>query len=295
MSAPALRPPVFIIGNPRSGTTLLRLMLNAHPHIAVPPECGFAIWWKDRYHDWSANDAGTPRLATFLQDLASSRKIGGWNLPWDDLKAELEHRAPPSYAALASAVYEFHGRTHHPQLHRWGDKNNFHVRHIADLRELFPEALFLHIVRDGRDVACSYRQVHAAASSHQHAPKLPQDLQAIATEWGDNLTQVTTAFNAFEWAGASEVRYEDLVTAPEVTLRDICQFLGEDFDEAMLNYHHRSSEEGAEPPAFLAWKALTVQPPQTSQVGRYLADLSAADTHLFNKQAGAPLRRYGYL
>jgi Sulfotransferase family len=70
------KPPVFIIGNPRSGTTLLRLMLTCHPHLVIPPEGGFAVWLHDEYHAWSREDGRSPEaIALFVRAVLACRKM----------------------------------------------------------------------------------------------------------------------------------------------------------------------------------------------------------------------------
>ena len=67
--------PFFILGNPRSGTTLLRLMLDAHPKMTVPPECGFIVWFYDKYKSWSDSDKSTLNIQMFIEDLQTAKKI----------------------------------------------------------------------------------------------------------------------------------------------------------------------------------------------------------------------------
>src|SRR5437868_10830563 len=104
-------------------------MVTSHPAILVPPECGFAIWWRQKYGDWKAEDAEGKRAQAFIQDLGSSKKIETWELDYDFLLAEIKRLRPATYSALASLVYETYARKKKPEFQRWGDKNNFHVRH----------------------------------------------------------------------------------------------------------------------------------------------------------------------
>src|SRR3972149_1986006 len=105
-----MRPPVFVIGNPRSGTTLLRLMLNNHRNIVVPPECGFAVWWYAKYKDWSKDSCqGHHCLDRFLKDLMTSKKIETWNLDFGALGKYIQSVKPFNYAELVSCIYIFFG------------------------------------------------------------------------------------------------------------------------------------------------------------------------------------------
>ncbi|MFZ1798494.1 MAG: sulfotransferase, partial [Chitinophagaceae bacterium] len=94
--------PIFVLGNPRSGTTLLRLMLNAHADICIPPECGFIQWWFQKYQSWSTQNNNHEDVAAFISDLQTSKKIETWKL--DDLllaKIILENK-PVDYAGLCA-------------------------------------------------------------------------------------------------------------------------------------------------------------------------------------------------
>jgi Sulfotransferase family len=271
---------------------LLRLMITSHPRIAVPPECGFAVWHARKYEDWRAGD---PRLDEFLTDLRISRKIETWKLNYDRLRERLVEEKCASYAAVISAVYEQFAAQFQPSAIRWGDKNNFHVKHIVDLDRLFPKALFIHIVRDGRDVCCSYRELRNPSSNSPYAPQLPIDPVAIAKEWTSNLAAVRAGFSLIAPNRVHELRYEDLVTGPEPELQKICRFVGEDFSEAMLTYAEQNRHRELEPADFLAWKKLTLEPPTAQRVGRFHRDLDSRDIKAFNSEAEPFLRHYHYL
>jgi hypothetical protein len=286
--------PIFIIGNPRSGTTLLRLMVASHPAIVVPPECGFAVWWREKYQGWNA-DSATDRVEEFLRDLAQSKKIETWQMDFKAVADAIRSEKPANYAALVSLAYSVYARQHKPAFRRWGDKNNFHVRHVATLYALFPGAQFIHIVRDGRDAACSYRQLSEKKIESAYAPKLPVAIDSIAAEWKDNLEAVRAGFATLPKDQRAEVRYEDLVHEPENTLRSLCEFLGETFDAKMLEYYSLNRRDTLEPTEFLQWKSKTLNPPDVAGIGRFRAELTAAEIETFEKIAGEMLRAYNYL
>lgn len=290
-----MRPPIFIIGNPRSGTTLLRLMVNNHRHIVVPPECGFAVWWYDKYRHWDSESSRDPQqLDGFLADLAASKKIETWNLDYAALRDTIAANQPADYAELVSCVYTFFGQATGKSFQRWGDKNNFYIQHVATLNEIFPDAAFIHIVRDGRDVACSYRKLAVTPMDSQYAPHLATDIAAIAAEWATNNDQAAAAFEAIGQGRVGVVRYEDLVTNSEAELRRLCAFLAEPYDEQMLDYYLNNQKAQQEPLEFLQWKRKTLEMPTDSEVGKYRALLTAEEIAAFDAIAGATLARYGY-
>jgi hypothetical protein len=289
-----LKPPFFIIGNPRSGTTLLRLMLDSHRDLLVPPECGFAVWWHEKYRGWSEASCADGTLDPFLADLATSRKIETWGLDFDVLRDLIAAERPASYAELASLVYVFYGRSTGRTFVRWGDKNNFHVTRVDLIARIFPESHFIHIVRDGRDVACSYRRLAGMNLRSEYAPRLPAELPEIAREWRSNLDAAIASFDAIGWSRVHELRYEDLVSRPAAELERVCAFLGETSDGGMLDYHTGVSSRRHEPEAFLAWKGRVQEPPDASEVGKHLREMSAEELAAFEEVTHDLLTRYGY-
>jgi hypothetical protein len=283
--------PFFVIGSPRSGTSMFRLMLASHRDFAVPPECGFAVWWRAKHGGYPA---GTT-LGAFLEDLAASKKIETWGLDFARLRAALEEERPADYAGLVDAVYRFYAAREKPGFRRWGDKNNFHVREVDALRELFPAARFLHLMRDGRDVACSYLEVNRKNLGSRYAPRFPDSVERIAELWAGDVAAARDAFGRCAPGSVMELRFEELVRSPGEVLRGVCGFLGEAFDPGMLDYPRLNAEKRLEPVEFLAWKENTLKAPLADRAGRYRADLSAPQVAAFERVAGEMLRACGYL
>ena len=118
--------PIFVIGSPRSGTTLLRLMLTCHRNIVIPPECGFAAWLAKQFTDWNPQTL-EQCLPRFVSELFQCRKIETWNLDKERLHAFLKSHQPDCYASAVSLVYHFYAHSTNQPCRRWGDKNNFYV------------------------------------------------------------------------------------------------------------------------------------------------------------------------
>jgi LPS sulfotransferase NodH len=284
--------PFFVIGSPRSGTTLLRLMLTSHPALVVPPECGFAAWLHPQFAEW---DGGTEQCGRFVAAVAASRKFDTWGLDADALAAAFAADPPRSYAAACDRVYRAYCLAAGKPAARWGDKNNFYLEHVARLRAIFPGARFIHQVRDGRDVACSYREVMAMGSASPYRPELPTGIADIARLWAGNVRTIAHQLETIPPGDRFQVRYEDLVADPAATLAPLCAWLGVDFDVAMLRFHEANRELGLEPAATMDWKRRTTEPASAATVGRHRALLDAAEIGIFEDVAGAELRRFGYL
>jgi len=284
-------PPLFIIGNPRSGTTLLRLIINAHSQFCVPPECGFIQWLYSSYRSWSAKwSQDQSRVDQFLVDLANCRKIETWHLDMKALQSRIQTTKPDSYADLCATVLIQYIVQEKPAAIRWGDKNNYYIQHTSILQDIFPNASFLCIVRDGRDVACSYRElIKRTDKSSVYYPNLPADISEIAKEWATN-NQVIKKLIASE--KATWVRYEDLVHMPEETIHNVCSSLGIPFESRMLSYH--TEKAASEPAEMLAWKEKTQSAITSSQTQRYRRDLTGNEIRSFEKYAGDILDFFGY-
>lgn len=273
----------FVLGNPRSGTTLFRLALNSHPKIVVPPECGFALWLAEKFH--MKTGAQQSRMA-FVTDVLQTKKIETWGLTGEDIHGVISMSDPQSYSELCRCVYLAYARKRSKLPAIVGDKNNYYMDHSEQLGHVFPRAKKLFIIRDGRDVACSYLALSSISSDSPYRPKLHSDIREIATEWSRNAERLLSAVEA----GAVFIRYEDLLRRPRETLTHVCGFLGVDYDEAMLNYQASNDE----PEEFLKWKPRTVEQLDESRIGVYKRELTGRQLGAFCEVAAPWLVRMGY-
>lgn len=290
------RRPVFIIGSPRSGTSLLRLILTSHSQIIIPPECGFIVWLWQKYHDWTASNAHDDRLIEqFLADLYVCKKFDTWALDKQELNSLIRNRQPTDYATLCALIYEAYANSRSRSAVLWGDKNNFHVNHLPTLNEIYPEARFLHIVRDGRDVVCSYREVMKQNSTSPYAPQFRTDIESIAGEWSSNVCNVENYLSGLDGSRKRTLRYEDLVRQPESAIAGICAWVGLDYEQQMLEFHDRNIRDQLEPTLTMDWKQRTIEPVSAKTVGRFRTLLTADELERFNRVAGNALCRFGYM
>lgn len=269
--------PFFVVGAQRSGTTMLRLMLNAHPRIAVPHESGFIPEFHARlrdYGDLSVRD----NAARLLDDIARSRHAARGKLVFD---SEAVLAAPiAGYADLIRSIFcVYAARRGKP---RWGDKTPGYGTHLEVLWELFPGCTIVHIVRDGRDVALSNRGVSWGI----------RDLTKVARQWRWE-TVVTRKLGRMLGAHYLEVRYENLVQHAEAELRRICAHIGEDYDASMLHYHETARDEV--PAESLQWHASSIRPPDSDKIAMWRYGLTETDRIIFEEHAGDALAEFGYL
>lgn len=276
-------PAPFIVGVGRSGTTLLRLMLDAHPELAIPSETLFLQSLvkedvtKDRFVEIVTSAETWPNMTL---DAAELRDV---------LAGEL------SRADAIRAFYRLYAAKRGKR--RWGDKTPYYRVFMRDIARLLPEAHFIHVIRDGRDSALSYQGLWFGPGD---------DFEKQARFW---VEQVGIArAQAREVAHYSEVRYEALVVEPETTLRALCGDLDLAFDPAMLLYHRTAAERLSEfkqpfGPAgrtpddiatFMAIHDRAKAPPDASRIGRWRTEMSHADRQRYEAIAGPLLRELGY-
>ena len=287
--------PVFIVGSPRTGSTLLRLMLTSHKSIVIPPESGFLVWWYDKYKDWKPSDNSSGRLPTFLKDLFTSKKIETWNISRNGLENYLKKAVPKNYSELSSCVYKYFGTCFDAGFKIWGDKNNWYLDHIDKIKDIFPNVFFIHIVRDGRDVACSYKELYKKRLKVKYAPNLPNKVGEIAKQWSRNLNTIQNSLKKVKRSKFVEVKYEDLVESPEISLKQLCKKLGIKFDSNMLNFYKLNKKKNLVPKQYMGWKENTYNKLNSTSVGRYNKELTVKERETFERIAEKQLRKYGYL
>lgn len=270
--------PIFIVGAQRSGTTMLRLMLNAHSHIAIPFESDFIPKFYrrlDEYEDLHQAE----NISRLLGDIAAQPFVKKSNLVRS--RSSVLAQQPQSYSELIAAIYKVYAESEGKI--RWGDKDPDYICEIDVLWNLFPRCQIIHIVRDGRGVANSLRKLEWGS----------RNLLKLARDWS---WRVTLGHKMGMMVGPHnfmEIKYEDLVLAPESSLRRICDFLNDSFDQKMLSYHE--SAAAAMPQTSLKFHASSVRPPDPGKVNAWRHEMGLADQILFEEVAGRTLAEFGYV
>jgi hypothetical protein len=267
-------PPLVLLGVSRSGTTLLRVILDRSPGIAIPDE-SFFIPLLARRH------GGTIDVEHFLDDVARIATIREWGLSVEDVRPRVRSGMPTAEAI--AAIYEaYAGCAGKP---RWGDKTPMYMRHLDLLDELFPDAQYVHLIRDGRDAALSFLQMPEGTFTRTWAH--PQTPEQFACLWRTEVRDARALGRRLGPARYLEVRYEELVVEPESTVRAICGFAAIAFERGMLDYT-RAVDVSAKPHQ---QRLLT---PPTAGVRSWREDMSAEDVSGFESVAGDLLDELGY-
>lgn len=267
--------PLFVVGCARSGTTMLRKMLDAHPDLAIPPESHFitAMWQVRRRY----GHPGPVDATRMVADVTRTFRFGEWGIPASAVERAVASLERPSFAGVIEAVFLAYSAEHGKA--RWGDKTPNYALDVALLAELFPAARFVHLVRDGRNVALSLLQV----------PWWPNTLVEAAQVWS-RWTGLARADG--ERLGSErylEIKYESLVVDTDRELERICDFAGLAYDRAMLDYHARSSGNGVTPSYHR-----NAQRAPVAGLRDWTREMPKQDLALFEALAGGQLRSFGY-
>ncbi len=266
--------PVFIVGAQRSGTTLLRMLLNAHSKIAIPEEARFLMpMLEQRYLDGGFHGEDYSKLVSFLR---ASEEFRLWNYDSAPFFADLEARSGIGLAELMDRLYGSFARAEGKRY--WGDKSLF-FRRIDILARMFPQGSFIHIVRDGRDVFDSWRKMDA---SKDCAP-------AAALDWRLKLNLIERAFARLPADRSLTIRFEDLLADAEAVARSACDFLGVNYEEDMLDFHKKSRRYVGDHHSQLIFK-----PIESGNQSKWRNNLGHAEKVAFDLIAGRQLDRYGY-
>jgi hypothetical protein len=241
--------PIFIVGAPRSGTTLLRSIVDAHPNICCPPwETGVF----DRFDRMLSGD---------LEIVIDSEQSYPLHKP------ELVAWCRRSCDDLFRVLTEKSGKP------RWAEKTPAHVFHIDLIHATYPAAQFVHIIRNGRD----------AVRSLQSQPWAPGNIRWSCHRWVQSVQAGREAGRKLPAAQYLELRYEDLISEPELNIKSLCHFLHEDYAPAMLNFHEPKNN---------TWGA-TAKPLTNKPVNKH-RELTLWERLNFRVIGGATLKELGY-
>ncbi|MDQ3931556.1 MAG: sulfotransferase [Actinomycetota bacterium] len=281
-------PPFFIIGVDRSGTTLLRSMLNRHAQLAIPPESHFIPRLWRRRRRYGSKDR-IDRTERFLLDLGSDERYRHWDLPLDAVRGQLVATAAQTFSEHLEAVFRAYAR-HRGKTH-WGDKTPEYAHFVPLLAGLFPQARFVHLIRDGRDVALSMLDRHRTSTHRTGKTPLHRHSPSPAFFWSRRIRIVRRAVADLEVDRYCSLRYEDLLDDPEEQLRRLCQFIGVEFDPAMLGHDH-TGLEGVPPSQRQAHPRLALPP--TKGLRDWRRQMLPREVAEFEAVARRQLARLGY-
>ena len=268
--------PIFLLGNARSGTSLLSRMLNSHPRICVPYEAHiYNVFWdyRDRYEPLSDPD----RRRMLIKDVLSMRVCRDWAQPpqVDDVMDRIKRH---NFHGIFEAIMDAWARIQNKP--RWGEKTPHNGPYWRAINEGFPNAKFIHLVRDGRDCALSI--INA-----RFGPKL---VYPAAIRWMRYLEVMNEMRQSLPADRVYELRYEDLLADSEKELRALCEYLGEEYAPSMLEYHAHKDNYMTDHRN----RANLKKPVLTNNTQKWRKKMSEADQQRFEAVAREQLERYNY-
>jgi len=258
-SQPSDPRPIFIIGSPRSGTTLLRLMLDSHPRLS----CG------EETH--------------FLRELEPIvgrhwRMVAPYGFDRDYWLAHIRE----FYVSFQRDVLDRRAKL------RWAEKDPTYTLQLPFLAEVFPDAQYVHLIRDGHDVVASFRDRWGYRSA----------ARAARSEWRRYVLAARACGGRSAVDGYHELRYETLVADPELVMRDLLSFLGEPWDAAVLKLDaagHQGTERYQRFSAERRQAGGDSSAIYRSRVGAGRSELDPLLRRLLRSGSGDLLRELGYL
>lgn len=271
--------PIFFVGTPRSGTSLISQIIGNHPGIAVPYESYFYktfVPWLRHYGDLGAR-RNRERL---VRDILQTDVLRNW-LPRVDRQAALERieaNGRFDFGGIVAGIMEAWCRGQGKR--RWGEKTPAHLFLADRILEDFPQAQFIHIVRDGRDVAVSWKKAVFG----------PKHVYSAALRWLEVLEAAHELEEKLGPAQYFELRYEDLLRDAEMTVRRICDFLGEEYSAGMLKFYR--SQEGY--PTDARNDANLAKPIMAGNAEKWRRALSPRELRIFEAVAWKELEAHGY-
>lgn len=283
----------IIVGSPRSGTTLLRFMLDSHPQLAIPPETGF--FWIGPQPRGEGDELREKFFSTIIDFPSGVPCWPDFEIPKELFWASLMEIEPFNIAEGFRAFYRLYAaRFGKP---RWGDKTPLYCMSLDAIRKVLPEARFIHLIRDGRDAALSLRRMWFSPG---------WEIETQATYWRDCVLAARHA--GVNRADYIEVRYEDLILKTRETLNQICTFIDLAYDDVMLRYYTRTparlkEHKGRSRPDGtplltqehrLRQQKRTMEPPDPACVFAWKSAMSVEERERFQLVAGDLLRDLGY-
>ena len=276
-----MQAPVFpiLVGSGRTGLTLLRVIFDSHPDLAMAHEARFLGHMAKRHRSYERG--GKVDVDRFVDDLYRDSHFRKLGVPEAELRDAFRADPPPTFADAVRRVFGMYARREGKS--RYGEKAPLYISHMELLAELFPEARFVHVIRDGRDVTMAYIDAEQAA---------PRSVAWGAFHWRLRVSRGRQAGKRLGPERYREFRYEALVEEPEKVVRQICDFIDLEFDDQMFSYQETAETFLADAKHPDDHQHLKLAP--TKGLLDWRQRMSSEDVALFEGIAGDLLEELGY-
>ncbi|MBE9516372.1 MAG: sulfotransferase [Proteobacteria bacterium] len=272
---------IFMIGTQRSGSNLLRLMLNQLPDIAAPHPPHILdrmMPVEELYGDLSSSI----NFHDLVDDIC---KLVEFNpVSWDGVMLDRDNIAERARTRNVMGVYE---AVHDAMAEAWGAKewcckSLVNIQYLPQIETHFENAKYIYLYRDGRDVALSFKKAVVGEKHFYHIAKEWDFTQKLALAMEPNLPKERFF----------RISYEDLVSQPKHSMQRLCKFIGVNYLDSMMNFHESSEAQRAAESSSL-WDQVA-QPINADNTSKFLAEASAAEIRIFEAVAGDVLTTLGY-
>lgn len=226
--------PFFIIGSGRSGNTLLRSILVSSNEISIPPE---SYVWPRIIRKFSTYSflPWDVLSSIVISEFESFKEFYTWeiNIHSAYLKAKNLPKTQRTLSNVLNIVYSTYNDEKNIKVNRWGDKTPINTIYINKILKIFPKAQYIHILRDPRDVVCSY--VKAG---------LYDNYEDAASFWKEATKKAEWLKRKLPKNQFYEIKYENLVQNPEHEIKEICKFLNITYSDKLLNFWKNTESLG---------------------------------------------------
>lgn len=273
--------PLFIISAGRSGTTLLRSMLVIGKEISIPPESYIIPTSIRTYHMGQIRKSWSDICRYIVSLFENHPSISLWNVdfsPVYQILASLPD-GERSLARIIDEVFMHYAGQHFPGVKLWGDQTPLNTLYLPWIRRTFPNAKYLHLVRDGRDTIASYIDKG-------------ETVERASRRWILSVQQARKLAQQLDRKQFLEVKYESLVRNPDKTLSIICNFVGINYQSTMLDFWR---EPTTIEHRYLAHHKNLAKPLFTDSIGRWRERLTRNEQSYVIAKTSSLLQEFGYL
>lgn len=274
--------PFFIVGSPRSGTTLLEQLVNRHSRLYVPPETAF--FHLLNRHGLLPSESAAGGIESFVNAYLHSSAAHLLNLGDGEIVQEQLLENARCYADVFSNLLDILKKiSGKPRI---GEKTPHHLRVADYIAQQLPDAKFIAVIRDGRSVV----------KSRMNHPGWEHNLLAAARIWSDDAKLLRKLLNCEHAARVHLIRYEQLVTDPESVLRGICDFLGEGYEDSMLREKSQAENVPRQHSEYYQqdWMAKSTTPPDPERAHAWKVEYSQSELSLVERIEASDLAYFEY-
>ena len=278
---------LFVTGVPRSGTTLLRLLLSAHPAICIAPEKSFFGWLEKRFGN--ANNLSAQR-DEFIEELYKhpNTKFVTWGIEKKTIAARLKQEPALTYLQAITILYQMYALKTYPEAYLLGNKDPSYLYHIETLLKYCPQAKIIHIIRDIRAVYSSTQKkalLKEKIVNQQpilHVTKHWRQAERVMEKYKNDKRFYT-------------LHYEKLVSSPEEQLKKLFAWLGVEYCDSVLKFYEENASKKLVPENKYAWHYRTLQPITDKQIDAWKTELKQSEIELLELMNRRRMQKWGYV